>query len=106
MDIDFESSGGFANLSLKYHARTEELPPELTEELRGLVEQANVFQLDDESLRPKGSGPPDVISYRLTVEDGLHRKSLSFNDVTAPASLRPLLAQLRKLAIEAAGSKG
>ena len=44
-------------------------------------------------------GRADVISYRLSLNDGFHQATLWLNDVTAPASVRPLLAELRKRAI-------
>lgn len=100
MQIDFESSGGYANLRLTYRADTNELPQELAEELLSLVENSSVFQLQQSEVAPKSAGPPDVFLYQLSLHEGSRQISLSFNDVTAPASLRPLLARLRQLAIE------
>jgi hypothetical protein len=57
MQIDFASSGGFANVELSYRGDTTTMPEEQARELW-------------------------------------------FNDVTAPASVRPLIAFLRKMAAE------
>lgn len=103
MQIDFASSGGFVNLELDYRADTDSLPEEQARDLERLVESSGVLDLEQDDLPPipkAAAGPPDVISYRLAASDGTRQTTLWMNDVTAPASLRPLLAYLRKLAIE------
>ena len=101
MQIDFESSGGLANLSLNYHTDTETLPQGQAEQLEKLVKTSGFFDIQQNDITSKGaSGPPDVISYQLSITEGNKKKTLSFNDVTAPALLRPLLAYFQKLAIE------
>ena len=45
--------------------------------------------------------PPDVINYRIEIEQDGKKKWFSMNDVTAPIAVRPLLGFLRKLALEA-----
>jgi|SoiMetStandDraft_2_1073263.scaffolds.fasta_scaffold35479_1 hypothetical protein len=101
MRIDFESSGGLANLQLNYHVDTDKLPQEQANGLLSLVKSSGVFDLQQSDIKSKTTGDPaDVFSYRLSLADGANQKTLSFNDVTAPASLQPLLALLRKLALE------
>jgi hypothetical protein len=101
MQVDFASSGGFANLQLDYQGDTNTMPEEQAKELARLVESSGVIDLEQEDVNPNVTiGRADVISYRLTLSDGARQSTLWFNDVTAPASVRPLLAYLRKLAIE------
>jgi hypothetical protein len=100
MRIDFECSGGYVPLHLTYHADTDDLPQVLAEELLELVESSGVFDLQPSEVAPTSTGPPDVILYQLSVSDGGRKTSLSVNDVTAPAELRPLLGRLRQLALE------
>lgn len=100
MHIKFERSGGFAGLLLTYQADTDELPQEVAEELLRLVESSGVFELQPDEVAPAASGPPDVFFYQLSLSEGSRKKSLSFNDVTAPATLRPLLGYLQKLALD------
>jgi hypothetical protein len=101
MQIDFSSSGGFANLQLTYQTDTNTLPEEQEQELERLVESSGVFDLRQEDINSNTAvGRADVISYRLTLSDGPRQTTLWMNDVTAPASVRPLLSLLRKLAIE------
>jgi hypothetical protein len=103
MHIDFEFSGGYANLRFKYHANTDELPKEIAGELLKHVESSKALEIQQKDVSPGPSGPPDVFFYRLYLQEGSRRISLSFNDVTAPVTLHPLLAFLRKLAMEQAG---
>ncbi len=101
MQIDFSSSGGFANQQLTYQADTNTLPEDSARELEGLVESSGVFDMQNDDLNTSAAiGRADVISYRLTLSDGHRQATLWMNDVTAPATLRPLLAHLRKLALE------
>jgi hypothetical protein len=101
MQIDFASSGGFANIQLTYQADTNSLPEEQAKELEQLVEDSGVFDLKQDDVNSNTAvGRADLISYRLTVSDGKRQTTLWMNDVTAPASIRPLLGMLRKLAIE------
>ena len=103
MQIDFASSGGFANLELAYRGDTNSMPEEQARELERLVESSGVFDLkqDDTTSQPKAAaGPPDVIAYRISLSKGPQQTTLWFNDINVPASVRPLLAFLRKLALE------
>lgn len=101
MQIDFGSSGGVANIELTYQAETSTLPPEQAQELERLVESSGVFDLDQEDANLRVAvGRADVITYRLSVSDGARQTTLWLNDVTAPASVRPLIAELRRLAME------
>jgi hypothetical protein len=100
MQIDFASTGGFANLHLDYRADTNTLPEEQAQELMRLVESSGAFELEQEDVNANVVvGRADVISYRLTLSEGARQTTLWFNDLTAPASIRPLLAYLRKLAL-------
>lgn len=100
MHIDFESSGGYANINLAYHGNTEELPPEVANKLIELVESSRIFDIKENEVAPSSSGPPDVLYYKLTVQEDNKKTSLYFNDVTAPDSLRPLLTFLQERAWE------
>jgi hypothetical protein len=100
MLIDFEFSGGFANLRFKYNVDTDTLPPQLAEELLRLVDDSGVFSIQPGEVAPGSHGPPDVLSYRLSLSGSGGTQSLVMNDVTVPVRLRPLLTFLQKLAIE------
>jgi hypothetical protein len=99
MRIDFECSGGFANLRLSYHGHTDELPQVQAEEIKQLVIRSGYFDIQPGDLKPTGKGPPDVFHYTVSLSDGEKAKALACNDVSAPASLHPLLAKFRELAL-------
>lgn len=99
MQINFQCSGGYANLRLTYQANTEELPDDLTSELEDLVRQANFFSFRPNQLAARSAGPPDVFTYQLSIAANGQQNSLIVTDVNAPDSLHPLLDRLRQLAI-------
>jgi hypothetical protein len=99
MRIDFEGSSGFANLRLTYHAHTDELPQEQAQEIKHLVDRSGYFDLRPGDLEPTAKGPPDVFHYTVSLSDGNRANALVCNDVSAPASLHPLLAKFRELAL-------
>lgn len=101
MQIDFATSGGVINQELAYLADTNTLPEKEAKEVERLVESSGAFDLQHDQVNAEGTvGRADVISYRLTLSDGNRQNTLWLNDVTAPASLRPLLAFLRERALE------
>jgi hypothetical protein len=66
-----------------------------------IMETSRFFEVQPEvSASYERVGAPDMFSYRLTLSDGTRQKTMAFNDMTAPNSLQPLLALLRKLAID------
>jgi hypothetical protein len=101
MQIDFATSGGVTNQELTYQADTNTLPEEVAKELTRLVESSGAFELEQHDINPSVTvGRADVISYRLSLSDGNRQTTLWMNDVTAPASVRPLLASLQELALD------
>ncbi|MHB9072824.1 MAG: protealysin inhibitor emfourin [Desulfobaccales bacterium] len=100
MHIHFECFGGFANLRLTFTADTDDLPPQLAEELLGLVDASGVFNIKPSEVTSGSHGPPDVLLYQLSLSDAGRVQSLVLNDVTVPVTLRPLLTFLQTLALK------
>jgi hypothetical protein len=101
MQIDFASSGGVANVELTYQADTNTMPEDQAKELIRHIESSGVLDLKTDDANPGVTvGRADVITYRLSVFDGHRQTTLWLNDVTAPVSVRPLLAYLRELALQ------
>jgi len=101
MQIDFATSGGVANIELSYRADTSTMSEDQAEELEALVESSGVFDLKQDDINSNTAiGRADVISCRLTLSEGARETTLWMNDISAPASVRPLLGLLRKLALE------
>jgi emfourin len=104
MRIDFECAGGYGGLQLRFKGDTRELPPDVADDLERAVAESGIWDLGERDLAGE-DGPPDVFSYRLSLWDGDNSANLSVTDVTAPQSIRPLLAILRKLALREPGSR-
>ncbi|HII92890.1 MAG TPA: hypothetical protein HA262_12190 [Methanosarcina sp.] len=100
MHVDFEFSGGYANINLIYRGDTEKLPPEIASKLLRLIESSGVLDIQQSEITSNRTGPPDVFFYKLSLYEGGKKKSLSFNDATVPDQLKPLLELLQELAWE------
>lgn len=100
MYIEYESSGGFANLRLAYHADTDSLPPAVAKELIALIHASGAIKLKQQDIASHAPGPPDMLNYRLVLQNGNQITTLIFDDVTAPESLRPVLVRLQALALD------
>ena len=98
MHVDFESSGGYANIKFEYHWNTDELPEEVANKLIQLVESSKIYDIKENEVAPDSFGPPDALLYKLAIYEGIKRVSLSFNDNKTPDSLRPVLTFLQELA--------
>ncbi|HZR83974.1 MAG TPA: protealysin inhibitor emfourin [Candidatus Binatia bacterium] len=107
MRIEFEMSGGygglFAKSPLTYRVDVEALPEALRDELVGLVRSSAIL---DEPIAPgTPSQARDLMTYRLRIADGERDVSVTLDDQSAPARIRPLLQRLQRLAIEARGQR-
>jgi hypothetical protein len=98
MRINFECSGGYAKLQLTYNVDTKELNQEDAAKVHQMVADSGLADLSPEAVAPKSPGPPDVLSYHLSISDMGWSKTLTLTDVTAPPAMRPLLAHLVELA--------
>jgi hypothetical protein len=100
MRIDFEREGGYAPLRLEYHVNTDELPKEIATKLLDLVRSSGITAIQQGDLASTSRAVPDAFTYRLSLSEGGKLRSLSFNDITVPPSLHPLLELLQELALE------
>jgi hypothetical protein len=100
MHIDYQCSGGFGGLRLAYKGETDALPDDEAKMLLDLIEAANVFELNQKQASQKCRNIPDDFTCRLTLSIAGKKKTLSFNELDAPESLRRLSVHLRKLAIK------
>ncbi len=104
MLIEFECSGGFGGLRLAYKGETDALPAAEAKMLQDLIEAANVFDLNPKQISQKSRSIPDDFACRLTLSKAGKKKTLSFNELSAPETLRRLSVHLRKLAIKKQGA--
>ena len=104
MKIEFEFSGGyggmFAAKPLRYRLDTDEMPQAVRDELLALVRTSGILELEGK-VKKATSGPQrDVFTYQLSILEAGKTRSFTFDDVTAPPSVRPLLQFLQKHALE------
>ena len=76
------------------------MPAAESKTILDLIDAARALELDPEQISAKSRSIPDDFVCRLTLSTAEMKKTLSFNELSAPENLRRLSAYLRKLAIE------
>lgn len=101
MRVHLEISGGFGGLFAVRPLAAEAADADLTDQerasLTGLTSGAR------SGVGPLGGTAPDAHTYRLTIATSGGRRTVTYDDVTLPSELRPLVERLRKRAMEARG---
>jgi hypothetical protein len=98
MRIDFEQSGGFANVAFRLSLDLETLSATDAAALRDLVAASGVLEGGIADAKGGGGG----LAYRLRLSDGPRTASWTGTDATLPEALAPLIDRLSELAVEAA----
>ncbi|PSB04980.1 protealysin inhibitor emfourin [Merismopedia glauca] len=91
MKIKFRQSGGYAGLRIGCELDTNLLPPEEATKLQSLVEQSDIFPTKSD----RSENTADLINYEITIEtkEGTHQ--VTFDDLTLPENIIPLLDYLQ-----------
>jgi hypothetical protein len=110
MRINFERSGGFANIRLTAEADTDarelifgaarvkrSLSPDEARNLEEMVKAADFFNLPAATTRPTQGA--DRFQYVVSVEVDGKRHTVQISEAVTSATLRPLLDFLTKLAM-------
>jgi hypothetical protein len=97
LQIEFERSGGFAGVALRKSVDAGDLPPAEAEELRALVERADLPGLAESSPGP-GPGRPDRFQYDLKVALDDRVYQVTVGEAELPDRVRPLVDKLLALA--------
>jgi hypothetical protein len=96
MRVSLERSGGFANIRRTFAADAKKLHPTQAEELRRLVEAADLIHFPEEPTpRP---GRPDRFYYRITIEHEGGERTVTVAEDSAPAALQRLIDWVQRLA--------
>ena len=96
MIIEFERSGGFGGMLVSTRIDTDDLDPEVAEELIDLVRSTGYFDLP-EGASPRSAGA-DMFHYKVRIEDEARALTVEMDDGGVSEDLRPLLRQLTLLA--------
>lgn len=94
MKATFRQSGGYAGLIRGCELDTDSLPPDEAATLQSLVVQSGILQAGS------GRAPDarDLLNYEITVttDEGVHH--VTFDDMTMPEAVAPLLEYLQEKA--------
>ena len=93
MKLRFRQTGGFGGLVLGCDLNTSTLPPTEAQELTRLIKEATLEKIQTRRSE-KGR---DLQNYEIAVENEITAKA-SFDDMSMPANVRPLLDFLRQRA--------
>ncbi|HET6418656.1 MAG TPA: protealysin inhibitor emfourin [Geobacteraceae bacterium] len=96
MRITFERTGGFAGITLSATLDTENLAADEANELLQCVERADFFNLPERIVSP--SPRPDRFQYKVNVQDGRGRHTITVSEDIMPADLKPLIQWLSEAA--------
>ncbi len=96
MRIEFERSGGVGGLMLQLKLDTANLPETEASELQQMVNQSGFFSFPERGFASTTGA--DQFNYRLTVEMDERRHTVEVTDISAPATLQPLLQRLARMA--------
>lgn len=103
MRIEFEFAGGygglFAKQPLALRLDTDALAEDERTELMRLIQASGLLEMAPTAPQGRPGQTRDAFAYRLTLRDEATDKSFAFDDATAPASVHPLLADLRRRAM-------
>lgn len=94
MKVRFRQTGGFGGLVLGCDFDTTAMTRDEADELLRLVEQANM-QAVGERKHPQGR---DLLTYEIALEESGKRLKVSFDSMTTPPQIEPLLQFLSQRA--------
>jgi hypothetical protein len=95
MRVRLERTGGFANIRRTFSADAATLGPERAEELRRLVEAADLEALA--AAPPQPARGADRFSYTITVEREGTERAVTVGEDVAPPALQVLIDWLQGL---------
>ena len=90
MRVTFRQVGGFAPVFKGCELDTETLSADKSARLQALIEDSGIRNIEGR----RTSGARDVHLYTLTVESSQGSHEVTFDDLSIPASAKPLLAFL------------
>jgi hypothetical protein len=92
--IHVVQSGGIAGLRSEHRLDTEHLPPEIGQGIAQLVQGAEFFA----RAPRRGSRQPDMIQYRVRIEEGDRSHEVQFDDASGDPPLLELVERVTQLA--------
>lgn len=94
MKVKFSQSGGFAGLSRGCDLDTDSLPSDEAATLQSLVQESGILQ----AKSGRSPNARDLFNYEITVETSQGVHNVSFDDLSMPEGVEPLLEYLQNQA--------
>lgn len=91
MKIKFRQSGGYAGLIRGCELDTNLLPPDEAAQLESLVKKSGILQA--KSVHSENAA--DLINYKITIQTQKDIYQVTFDDLTLPENVLPLLDYLQ-----------
>ncbi|MBC7878511.1 MAG: hypothetical protein H7Y59_15175 [Anaerolineales bacterium] len=91
MQIIFERTGGIMGRKVSVSLDLDEMPSDQSTTLRRLVDESDLFTLDEEPIK---TSRPDEFIYTITITTKTIQQTVRASDTSLPESLRPLLNEL------------
>lgn len=88
MKIYFERTGGLAAIRTFLSLDTDSLPPEESEKLQVMVEEANFFNLPPKTEAKKGA---DYFHYKITLETKDNKHTVETTDISITPKFETLV---------------
>jgi len=98
MKIEFRATGGFAGRNIDAHADTSAFSSDQLADLERLIESAGFFETKQGWFHRPRTGPVEAGTYRLKIEDGERKNTLSFSDLDMPPEMSKLVNFVLQLA--------
>ena len=94
MKIRFRQSGGYAGLQMGCDLDTKSLSSDRATQLESLVNTSGILQANS----GRSENAADLISYEIAIETNQGTHQVTFDDLTLPENILPLLEYLQSQA--------
>ena len=91
MKVFFERSGGFMGVPRQVSIDSDSNSPDTKEKLTRLIESSRFFDMPP---RIDATGHPDSFQYKIIVEEGERKHSVTLDEASMPNELKPLVKYL------------
>lgn len=93
MKITLTKSGGFAGINRVYEVDSAKLTDEQSQKLTELYTASKILDFESKTT----AGAADLFFYEFKIEEGKSTRTVHFDDMSLPESVRPLLSFLMEV---------
>jgi hypothetical protein len=92
--IRIERSGGFAGIPISNEMDARDLPSALIRTAKKIIEDKKA---STHPIKPTPKGAADHYLYKISFQDGIHRKVIECNQYNIPDDLKSLIRYIEKI---------